>query len=29
MKRVVFGGFCLLSGVILYIIMQGMQISLI
>lgn len=29
MKKVVFGGFCLLSGIILFTLMKGLQISLV
>ncbi len=29
MKKVVFGGFCLLSGIILFTIMEGLHISLV
>lgn len=29
MKKVIFGGFCLLSGIILFTLMEGLQISLV
>lgn len=29
MKKIIFGGFCLLSGILLFMLMQGLDISLL
>jgi hypothetical protein len=29
MKKIIFGGFCLLSGIILFALMEGLQVSLV